>query len=153
MSSHCRGGFTLVEALVVMVIAGLVMAIGFPLAQRAVVRINVGGARSHAISLFSTARASAQQTGRTVTYSFTGNVALLTATPRLVPVAGSSVDTLRGTPVNFRATYGVTVSGSAGTSMTVDGRGLLSAGATTLRFTRGGVTDSMMVTDLGRVAR
>lgn len=146
-------GFTLVEALVVIVIAGLVAAAGFPIAQRAVVRSNVSGARSHAVSLFTTARAAAQETGRTVTYSFTGNVALITASPRLVAAAGSTLDTIRGTPVNFQGTYGVTVTGNPGTTLTVDSRGLVSSAGTTLRFTRAGVVDSMTVSDLGRVTR
>lgn len=147
-----ESGFTLVEALVVIVVVGLVVATGFPLAQRAVVRSNVRGARSHAVSLFTTARASAQETGRTVTYSFTGNVALITATPRLI-AAGGTVDTIRGTPINFRGTYGVTVSGTPSTTMTVDSRGLLSSSATTIVFTRAGVADSMTISDLGRVTR
>jgi prepilin-type N-terminal cleavage/methylation domain-containing protein len=153
MKTSQSAGFTLVEALLVVVIAGIVMAAGFPLAQRAVVRSNVRGARSHAISLYTLARAAAQETGRTTTLSFTGNVGLITASPRLVAAAGSTVDTIRGTPANFASTYRVAVTGSSGTSITIDSRGLMTSAGTTLRFTRDGITDSLVASGFGRIAR
>lgn len=147
-----RAGFTLMELLVVIVIIGVTAAAAYPLIGSAMTRIDVRGARYHATTLITQARAAAQETGRTTTLSFAGNRALITASPRLVSAVGSTVDTI-GTPANYTQAYGVTVTGTAGTSIVFDSRGLASSVATTLRFTRTGITDSVIVTDLGRITR
>ena len=64
MSVRPNAGFTLLEALIIMVIVGIVSAAAYPLARNAVVRSDVHGARSHAVTLFGLARATAQETGR-----------------------------------------------------------------------------------------
>lgn len=145
-----RAGFTIMELLLVIVIIGITAAAAYPLIGSAKARIDVRGARYHATTLLTLARAAAQESGRTATLSFTGNRALITATPRLVSAVGSTVDTIPGTPVNYAQAYQVTVTG---TTVVFDSRGLASSGATTLRFTRAGISDSLMVSDLGRITR
>lgn len=153
MKTRSSSGFTIMELLIVVVIIGIVSAAAYPLARSALVRTDVRGARYHATNLITQARAAAQETGRVTTLSFASNRALITATPRLVAVAGSTVDTIAGTPVNYSQAYGVTVTGSNGTSIVFDSRGLVSSGANTITFARSGITDRMIVTGLGRVTR
>lgn len=147
-----RRGFTFLEALIVFVFMGLIVLIAIPLLSRSLVAANVRNARTLSIGLYARARASSLETGRVATLSFTGNVAVVTASPRLTPLAGSTEDTLGG-PHNLNALYGVTVTGNPSTTLTVDPRGLASSNATTIYFTRDGKTDSMAVSGFGRVVK
>lgn len=145
-------GFTFIEMLIVFVFVGLMVLIAFPLLERSLTRANVRNARTLSIGLYQRARSSALETGRVTALTFNGNVATVTATPRLTPVAGSTEDTLGG-PHDLRALYGVTVTGNPTTILTVDPRGLASSNATTIYFTRLGKTDSMNVSGFGRVVK
>jgi type II secretory pathway pseudopilin PulG len=151
-SSVSPNGFTLIEALIIIALVGLLALMAFPLLEKSVTRANVRNARTLAIGLYSRARASALETGRVTTLSFAGNVAIITATPRLEPAAGSTLDTLGG-PEDLLVLYGVTVTGAPTTVLTVDPRGLASSNATTIYFTRAGRTDSMSVSGFGRVVK
>lgn len=145
-------GFTFIEALIVMIFVGLMMLIAMPLLSRSLNSANVRGARNLSIGLYARARASALETGRVANLDFTGNVALITATPRLTPAGGSTLDTLGG-PHDLNDLYGVTVTGDPSTSLTIDPRGLASSNATTIYFTAQGKTDSMSVSGFGRVVK
>jgi len=151
-SASPEGGFTYLEALIVFVFMGLMVLIAFPRLERGLVAANVRNARTLSIGLYARARSTALETGRVATLDFTSNVALITATPRLVPIAGSTLDTLGG-PENLQALYGVTVTGNPSATLTVDPRGLASSNATTIYFTRMGKTDSMYVSGFGRVVK
>jgi len=150
--SRAPGGFTLVEALIIMALIGLLAIMAFPLIERSLTTANVRNARTLAIGLYARARSSALETGRVTTLSFSANVALITATPRLAPAVGSTLDTLGG-PEDLQALYGVTVTGSPSTTLTVDPRGLASSNATTIYFSRPGTIDSMAVSGFGRVVK
>jgi Tfp pilus assembly protein FimT len=145
-------GFTFLEALIVMVFIGLLTLIAVPLLSRSLTSANVHNARTLSIGMYARARASSLETGRVANLDFTGNVALITATPRLVAAGGSTLDTL-GQAQDLNALYGVTVSGNPSTSLTIDPRGLASSTATTIYFTRDGKTDSMAVSGYGRVVK
>jgi type II secretory pathway pseudopilin PulG len=147
-----EGGFTFIEALIVLVFMGLMVLIAFPLLERSLVGANVRNARTLSIGLYARARSSSLETGRVATLEFNGDVALITATPRLVPLAGSTLDTLGG-PHDLLTLYGVTVTGNPSTTLTIDPRGLASSNATTIYFTRQGKTDSMAVSGFGRVVK
>jgi type II secretory pathway pseudopilin PulG len=147
-----EGGFTFIEALIVFAIIALLVLIAFPLLERGLTRANVRNARTLSIGLYQRARASALETGRVTTLTFAGNVAVVTATPRLAPLAGSTDDTLGG-PHDLMVLYGVTVTGNPTNILTVDPRGLASSNATTIYFTRLGKTDSMSVSGFGRVVK
>lgn len=145
-------GFTFIEALIVLVFVGLLTLIAVPLLSRSLSSANVHNARTLSIGMYARARASALETGRVANLDFTGNVALVTATPRLVAAGGSTLDTL-GQPQDLNALYGVAVTGNPSTSLTIDPRGLASSTATTIYFTRDGKTDSMAVSGYGRVVK
>jgi type II secretory pathway pseudopilin PulG len=138
----------MVELIIAIVIFGLLAQMLFPLANRAVIRVNVRSARSQSIALYQRARAVALESGRGTTLAFSANVGVITATPRLLAGVGT-LDTI-GTPVNFGSSYGVTVTGTPASSLSIDPRGFGSSTAT-LRFARNGVTDSMVVSDFGRI--
>jgi Tfp pilus assembly protein FimT len=147
-----ESGFTVIELLIVFVFVGLMVLIAFPRLERSLTHANVRNARTLSIGLYQRARASALETGRVTTLTFNGNVAAVTATPRLSPLAGSTDDTLGG-PHDLQALYGVTVTGNPSSTLTVDPRGLASSNATTIYFTRLGITDSMFVSGFGRVIK
>ncbi|HWA57800.1 MAG TPA: hypothetical protein VG692_11140 [Gemmatimonadales bacterium] len=147
-----RRGFTFLEALIVMAFLALLLLIALPIMGRSMEKANVRNARTLAIGLYGRARASSLETGRVATLDFSGNSAIITATPRLQPVAGSTIDTLSG-PHDLLSLYGVTVTGNPSTVLTVDPRGLASSNATTIYFTRGTNTDSMGVSGFGRVIK
>jgi prepilin-type N-terminal cleavage/methylation domain-containing protein len=144
-----RAGFTMIELLVVIVIIGIVVGIGFPSLNRAKVKSDIRSARSQAVALYYQARSTAFMTGRFTTLTFTGNRAVITATPRL---SGVGVDTI-GNVQNLGQLYGVTVTVTPGNAVVVDPRGLGNSVPTTVYFTRSGQQDSMLVTGFGRVIR
>jgi Tfp pilus assembly protein FimT len=146
------GGFTFLEALIVFAFVGLMLLIAYPMMGRSLTSANVRNARTLSIGLYARARASALETGRVTTLDYIGNLALITATPRLVPLAGSTLDTL-GQPQDLNLLYGVTVTGNPSTTLTIDPRGLASSNETTIYFTRDGKTDSMNVSGFGRVVK
>ena len=117
---------------------------------RAKVKSDVRSARSQAVALYYQARSTAFMTGRFTTLTFTGNQAVITATPRLSGVG--TADTI-GNVQNLGQLYGVTVTVSPGNAVAVDPRGLGNSVPTTVYFTRSGQQDSMLVTGFGRVIR
>jgi prepilin-type N-terminal cleavage/methylation domain-containing protein len=145
-----RRGFTLVEALLTVVIAGLLAMLGFPTFARTLSSRAAWNARAVAIGMYAQARASATETGRATTLQWTGNTAVITASPRLN--GGSGVDTI-GSPRNFDLMFGVSVSGSPGTVLSIDPRGLGTSASTTIFFVRNGTRDSILVTGYGRVVK
>ena len=149
-SAGARGGFTLVEAMVVLVMMAIVLVIGFPSLNRARVKSDIRSARNQAVGLYYQARSSALMTGRFTTLAFSGNQAVITATPRLS--GPGTADTI-GNVEDLGRLYGVTVSGTPSSTLTVDPRGLGSSAPTTVYFTRQGQQDSLMVTGFGRVIR
>src|SRR4051794_22227538 len=116
-----RAGFTLIETLISLVVAGLLMSIGLPRMRAALLKANVRGARTAVIALYQQARGAALESRRTVTVQITSGTALVTARPRMVPGAGS-YDTI-GRPLNLATRYSVTVTGNPSTTLVVDPRG------------------------------
>lgn len=145
-----RRGFTLIEALLAVVVAGLLGVLAFPTLAGTVSQRAAWNARAVAIGMYNRARASAVESGRATTLSWNGNVGLITASPRLS--GGPGVDTI-GNPENFAAVYGVAVTGSPAPNLTIDPRGLGSSASTTIFFIRNGRRDSLIVTGYGRVIR
>lgn len=149
MPRRSRSGFTLIEVLMVVVLIGIMAGIGFPMMRDGLVKSDVKSARAQAMLLFAQGRASAQESGRAVTLDLSGNTALLTATPRLLAGAGT-VDTLAG-PINLMTTYKVAVAGNPSTSLSIDPRGFGASAGTTITFSRAGFSDSIVVSDFGRI--
>jgi len=146
-----QAGFTLIEAVIVFVMVGILTAIAYPRLTGGVARNSVRSARGHIISLYSKTRAAAIETSRATTLNFTAGTAWITASPRLNAGAGT-VDTI-GQVENLTGQYGVTVTFAPAGQLTVDPRGFGSATLTTVRVTRGGFTDSMVVSGFGRVIK
>ena len=147
-----QSGFTVIEALVFIVVMSVISLIGHPRFRDTILHTQVKEARDEGAMLHARARASAVETGRLTTLTFTATQAVITAAPRLVALAGSTVDTIGGV-ADLGGQFGVTVTASPTAVLTVDPRGLGSVTATTVYFTRSGLTDSMVVSGFGRVAR
>lgn len=142
-----RDGFTLVELVMVIVVAGLILIIGVPRMNSAVVDSNIRGARNSVHNMLAQARAGATEYGRATAVRFNGNQAYVTvATGQLV----NPLDTL-GEVRNLNREFGVTVGASAAL-VSYDPRGFgLNGGNVTLTFTRSGHADTLVVSSFGRV--
>lgn len=151
---HARAaGFTLVETLLVVVILGTVALIGVPRMRAGIISTDLRGARTALTSLVAKARASATQSSRVTLLKIEGNNAYVLARPRLVPLPGSTADTV-GQVQRLDDLYGVTLS-AAVDSIRFDPRGLGSGfgSGTTFLLSRDGHTDSIRVDGLGRITR
>jgi len=149
--SH-RKGFTLTEALIVIVIVGILVLIGYPKVSTAMVTTNVRGARTTIVNMIAKARAVATQSSRrSAQLEFVGNTVMITATPRVVFLLGSTKDTV-GTMQNLNAIYGVTVT-PPGAPIKFDPRGIGSGFGTssTISVTKSGKTQTIQIDMLGRV--
>jgi prepilin-type N-terminal cleavage/methylation domain-containing protein len=148
-----RSGFTLVEALIVVVILGLIALIGLPKISAAMVRTDLRSARTTMINLVATARAASVQRNRVTWIKRNGNTAYVGATPRVVALPGSTADTV-GPTHNLGATYGVTMSGAD--SIQFDPRGFGSwtgGGSVTITLSRSSHSETITIDGLGRVIK
>ena len=150
-STLSRRGFTLIEAVIVFVMIGIITAYAYPRLAGGSDRNNVRGARGHIISLYGKARAAAIETNRTTTLNFTANRAWIEAFPRLAAGAGTW-DTV-GNVDNLTNRYGVTVTWAPAAQLAIDPRGLGSSNMTTVWVTRNAFVDSMVVSGFGRVIK
>jgi len=148
-------GFTLTELIVVLILAGVAMAIVSPSLGRAFRRTGVRAAVDEFASTHSLARAAAVRYGRVAELHIdAGNgrfwVEVDTST------AGGVKDTVG--VVKYVSSHGVSVTSNR-TILCFDGRGLpttrgsCQAADATLVFSSGGRTDSVTVSALGRVFR
>src|SRR5919106_5353892 len=84
-----RDGFTLVETLIVVVILGLIVLIGFPKMSSALVQNDLRGARTTMVNLLATARAASVQSNRLTWIKFEGSTAHVLARPRIDGIGGA----------------------------------------------------------------
>jgi prepilin-type N-terminal cleavage/methylation domain-containing protein len=141
-----RSGFTLVETLLVVVVAGIILAIGFPRMRDAKTKSDLRSARTTVASMYGRARNAAIETNRTSSLVFNGNDAVVVR----AQAVGAALDTV-GPVQNLMAAYGVTVTPTA-TTLQIDPRGIgLDAGQVVIRLTRGGYTDSLVISGFGRI--
>lgn len=148
-----RNGFTLIETLLAIAIVSIIVLIGYPKISSAMIKTNVRGARTMVANMFAKARTASTQTNRKTLLNFTSNRVWITASPRLVTLAGSTVDTI-GPVRNLNTLYGVTVTAPVA-SVSFDPRGLASGfgSSTTLSVARSGHSESIVVDGLGRVVK
>lgn len=144
-----RNGFTLVETLLAVVVAGILMMMGLPRLQLAVTQSSLKSARGAVAGMYSRARAVAIETNRRTALQVDGNSLLITATPRLVAAAGSSIDTV-GVVQDMYAAYRATISATAD-SIPVDPRGIGAGIGSTLTLSRNGHTRTITISSFGRV--
>lgn len=149
---RARYGFTLVEALIVVVILGLIVLIGFPKVSAAMVKSDLRSARTAVINLVATARAASAQTSRRTWIKFEGTKAYVLARPRQPTLAGSDADTI-GAVQDLSAQYGVTV--TAVDSIQFDPRGFgASLGDTSsIVLSRSSHSEAVTLDGLGRVIK
>lgn len=140
-----RKGFTLVEIMVVVVVAGLLTLIGFPRIRASLVRSEVRAAANQVAATYASARATAIQTTRATTLNYAGNRLWITTV-----LPGGVLDTV-GTVQHLDLAYGVTLSSTKAT-IPIDPRGIATGPA---RFitARAGVTDTVQIGNYGSVIR
>jgi prepilin-type N-terminal cleavage/methylation domain-containing protein len=150
-----RAGFTMVEMLIVVVILGMLVIIGFPRMRAGVINNNVRAARTTLINVIAGARAAASQTNRQTWVKIQGNQVLVMARPRLVAAAGSDADSI-GPIQSLSQLYGVTVVTGAGATDSFAFQPTLTTlgvGSTKFTIARSGRTDTVVVDGRGRVLK
>jgi Tfp pilus assembly protein FimT len=146
-----RSGFTLVEALVVVVLLVLITLIGFRRICAAMVRSDLRSARTTVVNLVATARAASIQTGRRTWVKFDGNNAFVLARPRRAAGAGNA-DTL-GTVQNLSAQYKVTVVGVDSIAFDPRGFGSSFGDTTSVTLSRNSHAETVTLDGLGRIVK
>jgi prepilin-type N-terminal cleavage/methylation domain-containing protein len=145
-----RRGFTLIETLIVIVVAGLMMAAGFPRLRQAMISTNLRSARNQMAALHAQARAVAVERGRSSAIWVNGNQVMVVTTPRLVELAGSTHDTVGGVH-DMMAEFGAAVT-TAGDPIGFDPRGIgTNSAAATLTLTKYSHTKTMTISPFGRL--
>jgi len=144
-----RDGFTLVEALIVVVVVSLTLAITLPKFNDAVAQSNLTNARSKVTSLYASARSSSASSGRATYVHFAGDRVYVTATPRRLPGAGTQ-DTLTP-PEDVYTQYGVDVDSNQD-SIRIDPAGL-SRDSARIVLTKGARADTVRISRFGRVLK
>ena len=147
-----RRGFSLVEMLIVVVIIGIMLSIGFPKLRTGMANNNVRAARTALINMIAGARGAASQTNRSTWVKVEGSRALVVASPRLVFLGGSTIDTI-GPVQNLGQLYGVTITPAADSfrfNPTLTSLGMVGA---SFIITRSGYADTVAVDGLGRVLK
>jgi Tfp pilus assembly protein FimT len=151
-SLRSRSGFTLVEAIIVVVVLGLMTIIAFPKMSAAMSRSDLRSARTTMANLVVMARVASMQSNRVTWVKVEGGSAFVGATPRLVAVAGSTIDTV-GVVHDLSEAYDVTLAGVD--SIRFDprgfGSGFGSSGSITL--SRGSYSETITIDGLGRVTK
>lgn len=147
-----RSGFTLVEALVVVVLLGLMALIAYPRVSAAMVKNELRSARTTLINMVAAARAASVQSNRVTWIKRVGNTAYVGATPRLVSDGVSTVDTI-GPVRNLGAGYGVTISGVDSIQFDPRGFGTDLGGSTSIVVSRDGHSSTIIIDGLGRVTK
>ena len=144
-------GFTLAESLLVMTVLGVVSAFGVPRIRHTMYSISVRSARATVTTHAAKSRAAAVQRGcRSVLHVTPGSNGHVWVTA--CALRGAGRDTLGGVdPVAAR--FGVALVPSRD-SIQYDPRGLsLERAVATVGISRGGVADSLMINELGKVVR
>jgi len=139
-----QSGFSLVELMIAITVAGLTLGIALPKLREGMVSRDVKSARSALANMYARARVNALQTRKPTTVHFSGSEVWVTA-----PMAGG-LDTV-GAVMNLTVAYGVSVIASEA-SIRVLPSGLANMAApVTVKVSRGGKVDSVMVTGYGRL--
>ena len=148
-----RDGFTLVETLIVIVLLGLIVLIGFPKLSSAMVQSDLRSARTTMINMVATARAASVQSNRITWIKIEGSSVYVGATPRLVPLALSTADTV-GSVQDLADLYGVAVVAGVD-SIQFDPRGFGMGFGTDASFvlSRGDHSSTITIDGLGRVRK
>ena len=143
-----RNGFTLIEMLMVIVVSGAILLIGYPKLNDALISSSVRGARTTIATMFAQARAASAQRGQEAHVAFSGNRAVVVV--RVAPGSANWADTL-GVVRDLNAEFGVTVT-RTDDSLSFDPRGFgRNNGTVTVTIARRGHVDKLSVSAFGRM--
>jgi prepilin-type N-terminal cleavage/methylation domain-containing protein len=144
-----RRGFTLIETLIVIVVAGLMMAAGFPRLRQAMISTNLRSARNELAALHTQARAVAVERGRSSAIWINGNRAVVVV-QLAVPVGATTHDTI-GAVHNFMTEFGATLA-ATGDPIGFDPRGVgTNSGTASLTLTKSSHTKTLTISPFGRL--
>jgi prepilin-type N-terminal cleavage/methylation domain-containing protein len=148
-----RDGFTLVETLIVVVLLGLIVLIGFPKISTAMAQSELRSARTTMINMVARARAASVQSNRVTWIKINGNSMYVGATPRLVPAGVSTADTVG--VVDLAEQYHVAVTTEGTDSIQFDPRGFGAGFGTgaSIVVSRGDHSSTITIDGLGRVGK
>ena len=144
-----RKGFSLIEMMFVFVLAGVIMAIGFPRLRNSLEKQNIRNSKALLTTLVATARGTAVQRGCNATLNMTTDSVWVTA----CQVNGTGTNVLVGTKKLVGSEFGVGLAPS-GASIVYDPRGIATVFAqTSIRITGAHYADSVLINPLGKVIR
>jgi prepilin-type N-terminal cleavage/methylation domain-containing protein len=144
-----RKGFSLIEMMFVFVLAGVIMAIGFPRLRNSLEKQNVRSSKALLATLVATARGTAVQRGCSATLNMTVDSVWVTACGVNPPAASVQI----GTKKLVGEEFGVTLAPSAAT-VVYDPRGIATVFQnTSIRIVSTHYTDSVMINSVGKVVR
>ena len=147
-----ESGFTAIEMVMVIVIAGIMMAVVIPILRNASPRTQAHGAADEISRLYATARATSIQRGKTawLVMNSGANTVMVIAKK----VAASGIDTIVK-PDNLGSRYSVTFTSSTD-SLVFTPRGIganLSMTKVIISTTTGGVVDTVSIYPTGKIVR
>jgi prepilin-type N-terminal cleavage/methylation domain-containing protein len=144
-----RKGFSLIEMMFVFVIAGLIMAIGFPRLKNSLEKQNIRSSKALLSTLVATARGTAVQRGCNATLNMTVDSVWVTACGVNPPAASVTV----GTKKLVGSEFGVTLAPGVAT-IVYDPRGIRTSFQTTsVRVIGAHYSDSVVINQVGKVVR
>jgi len=146
-----RKGFSLIEMMFVFVLAGVIMAIGFPRLRSSLEKQNIRSARALLGTLAATARGTAVARGCNATLNMTVDSVWVTACAMTPPFAAVGV----GTKKLVGDEFGVTLSPDVA-SIVYDPRGIrmpFAASPTYVHIVGAHYRDSVVINQVGKVTR
>jgi prepilin-type N-terminal cleavage/methylation domain-containing protein len=150
-SLRSRRGFSLIETMVVLVIAGIAMAISLPKFAAMRDRVAVRSAKQQFSSYLATARAAAIRQSQSGQFHANSNTIWSTVDQP----DGTNINVSKAVSLRTARGVNVTLGGSPPSNDVIqfDSRGMsMAGGARTYLFTRNGVKDSICVSRLGLIA-
>lgn len=143
-----RKGFTLVELLIAITVAGILLGLGLPRLRAAMIQEQVRSARREVTTRLAQARAVAVQRGCPATLSLNAAATQVWVTAcRTGGVAG--IDTI-GSVANLGTRYQVAMAASSNAVVFGPHGVATGAGWVALKFARSGHTDSLAISPVGR---
>ena len=149
-----RRGFSLVEMLIVVVMIGIMLGIGFPKMRTGMINNNVRAARTALINMIAAARTASSQTNRTTWMKVESGRAVVLARPRrdLVNTVNTNADTI-GPVQNLGQVYGVTITPAPDSFRFNPTLTSLNVVNKTFTITRSGHVEIVAVDGMGRVIK
>jgi prepilin-type N-terminal cleavage/methylation domain-containing protein len=144
-----RKGFSLIEMMFVFVLAGVIMAIGFPRLKNGLEKQNIRSSKALLTTLVATARGTAVQRGCNATLNMTADSVWVTACGVNPPAASVTVGTKKLVGSEFNVTLVPSVA-----SIIYDPRGIRTTFVnSSVRIVGAHYSDSVIINYVGKVTR